>query len=245
MNVDSVELGSLTCQTVDAIPAGCGPELVVVLCHGYGAPGTDLVPIAGEVFALEPKLSERVRFIFPAAPHALDMVGLFGGRAWWDIDMDRLVTASEQGLLHELTGETPDGIAEARGALRGAIDAAVDQTELPISRLVLGGFSQGAILATDLTLRLDESPAALCIFSGMLISRSDWQEFAPRHAGLKVFQSHGRQDPILRYEGATPLKDLLETAGLSVEFVPFNGPHTIPGEGIHGLRSLITNALPA
>jgi len=243
MNVDSVELGSLTCQTVDGIPAGQSPELVVLLCHGYGAPGTDLVPIADEVFALDPKLSERVRFIFPAAPHSLNMVGIFGGRAWWDIDMERLVTASEQGLLRELTEETPDGIAEARDALDGTIDAAMEQTGLPISKFVLGGFSQGSILSTDLTLRRDESPAALCIFSGMLISRSDWQELAPRHAGLRVFQSHGRQDPILRYEAATPLKELLEGAGLSVEFVPFNGPHTIPGEGIYGLTDLITNSL--
>jgi phospholipase/carboxylesterase len=243
MNVDSLELGELTCQTVDDVPAGRSPEMAVVLCHGYGAPGTDLVPVADEVFSLDPRLAGRARFIFPAAPHSLDVLGIFGGRAWWDINMERLLAAAEEGRLEELTLGTPDGLIEARKMLKAALEEAMGRYDLPVGRIVLGGFSQGAILTTDLTLHLEQSPAGLCIFSGMLLSRDNWEALAPRHAGLKVIQSHGRQDPILRYETAAPLAEMLRRAGLSVEFLPFDGPHTIPAKAVVGLKDLIAGSL--
>jgi phospholipase/carboxylesterase len=101
-------------------------------------------------------------------------------------------------------------------------------TRVPMGRTVLGGFSQGAMLTTDVTLRLEEPPLGLGILSGSLISRPEWSERAPRRAGLLVFQSHGRQDPILPFDVAERLHRLLSDAGLKAEFLPFNGPHAIP-----------------
>jgi len=97
-----------------------------------------------------------------------------------------------------------------------------------MDRLVLGGFSQGAMLATDVTLRLEEAPAGLCVLSGTLLCEKEWRLRAARRAQLPILQSHGRQDPILPFQGAVWLQEMFEGAGMTVEFHPFDGPHTIP-----------------
>jgi phospholipase/carboxylesterase len=54
-----------------------------------------------------------------------------------------------------------------------------------------------------------------------------------------VLQSHGRQDPILPFSDAGLLRDLLLEAGLSVDFLPFDGPHTISEEALEHLGALL------
>lgn len=229
------KLGELDCRVVQADDADI--EQLAILCHGFGAPGDDLVPIGAEV--LETKAVSNTRFIFPAAPVSLAPLGYGAGRAWWLLDMDRLALAqSHPGEASvRLREETPAGLPTARRMLMSLIDEASRQAKLPLSRILLGGFSQGAMLATDVALRLEEAPKALMIFSGALINESDWKRRAPTRKGLRVFQSHGRQDPLLPFQNAEALRDLLQDAGLAVTFAPFDGPHTIPLEGIEALAS--------
>jgi phospholipase/carboxylesterase len=119
------------------------------------------------------------------------------------------------------------------------------KTQVPMGRTVLGGFSQGAMLMTDVTLRLEEAPLGLAILSGALVSRPEWAQRAARRSGLPVFQSHGRQDPILPFEVAERLRELLDQAGLKVEFAPFSGPHTIPAGALTALGRWIDSRLPS
>ena len=58
----------------------------VVFCHGYGAPGNDLVSIGEYLCQKHTGISENICFIFPEGPLSLDNVGLLGARAWWEID---------------------------------------------------------------------------------------------------------------------------------------------------------------
>ena len=78
-------LGPLTVRVVDEEDRSGPPDLCVVLCHGYGAPGTDLVGLARECFSIDNTLVGRVRFVFPEAPEMTD----FGGRQWWPIEIGR------------------------------------------------------------------------------------------------------------------------------------------------------------
>ena len=239
MNERSATLGGLSCRIVDAIPADQEPRLVVILCHGFGAPGTDLVPIASELLALAPQLSDKTRFIFPAAPLSLDELGLYGGRAWWPLDVNRLATTVESGAFRDLRNDLPDELPASREKLTGLIREVHSETGLPISRFVLGGFSQGSMLATDVVLRLEDSPAALCIWSGTLLSEDAWRELAPRCHDLHVLQSHGRQDTLLPFEAALWLRDMLVESGIDVEWIEFDGGHTIPREALHRLSALL------
>ncbi|MCB9729183.1 MAG: phospholipase [Deltaproteobacteria bacterium] len=241
MRTVTTELAGLTCRFASAENAK--PELLVVLCHGYGAPGHDLVPVAAEVLRARPALAERVMFCFPAAPLSLGGVPPFESRAWWPIDVGRFERALTTGSIAALREDVPEGLASARRLLLGLLDALQRQTGLPMGRIVLGGFSQGAMLATDLTLRLDEAPAALAIFSGTMLAESEWRRLAPRRRGLRVLQTHGRQDPLLPFVSASWVRELLAEAGLEVRYLPFDGPHTIGAEGVHGLADLLGDLL--
>jgi phospholipase/carboxylesterase len=239
-SIRKTKLGALD-TTVVGPERGGQPQLAVVLCHGYGAPGDDLVGLAAEL-AAPAGLGEHTVFCFPQAPIELAMFG-FGARAWWHIDMRRLETAMSSGAEYDLRAELPEGLPQARRQLRGAIELLAQQTGLPLSRIALGGFSQGAMLATDVALHQDEPPAALLAFSGTLLCESVWQPLAAKRQALPSLVTHGRQDPILPFSGAVALRDMLVGAGWSPEFVPFDGPHTIDWKGISAASRILGELL--
>ena len=203
------------------------PRLAVVLCHGYGAPADDLVPIGAELQRTNEGIGEHVRFYFPAAPIDLGPHGLPGGRAWWPINMAQLVEASESGRWEDVRKAMPGGMTDAREKLLACLEAIREETGLPWSRFVLGGFSQGAMLATDVALHLPETPAGLIVASGTLLNEEGWRERAATKQGLRVIQGHGDADPLLPFAGAVALRDLLQDSGQHVQFLPFRGGHTI------------------
>ena len=233
------QIGNLSCQIVDALPADGKPQLVVILCHGFGAPGTDLVGLGPELLGANPNLGDKVRFIFPAAPLSLDEMGMYGGRAWWHLDVEKMMLAIERGEFRNLRNDYPDGLDEARRLLTDVTLEAAAEAGLPLSKVVLGGFSQGSMLAVDVGLRLPEPPAALCVLSGSLLCEQKWRELASARGPLPILQSHGRQDPILPFEAAGWLRDLLTEAGMQVDFVPFDGMHTIPLEALQKMSALL------
>lgn len=226
-----LKLGSLNVRLAggdDREGGGSGP--VVVLMHGYGAPGTDLVPLWREL-----RVPHDVRFVFPEAPVELG----FGGRAWWPIDMQRLQERFSPGAVDRLTAEVPPGVSEARDALVELLDALERDHGARPEQIILGGFSQGAMLATDTVLRTARPFGALAILSGTIISHPEWQPLLAARHGLRVLQSHGRADPVLPFAVAEQLRSELSGAGLNVEFVPFNGGHGIGGSVLDALGTLI------
>ncbi len=212
---------------------------VVVMCHGFGAPGEDLVGIAQELLE-STKSEEAVRLIFPAAPLSLEEQGMPGSRAWWLLSIAKLISAMEEGRFEQVREEVPEGIDTARAYLTETIGIALEQAKLTEKNLVLGGFSQGAMLAMDVACRgLANPPAAMCLYSGALICEKEWSRAATRLAGCKVFQSHGKQDPILPFTMGVWLRDLLRKSNCAVDFLEFNGPHTIPLEAIERSSQLV------
>lgn len=241
INTQARTLGGLTCRMVDALPEGTPPRVIVIFCHGFGAPGTDLVPFAAELLEFDERLAQSARFLFPAAPLSLDLSGIPGGRAWWQLDMMKLNAAMISGEFRDLRNEYPQGLTEAREKLTALMTEVHQETGLPMSRWVLGGFSQGAMLALDTALRLPDSPGAVCLFSGTLLCEEQWRELAARRGPLRVVLSHGRYDQILPFQAAVWVRDLLTEAGMDVEFLPFNGPHTIPPEALVRAAALIAD----
>lgn len=236
-------LGGLTCRIISRLPESVPPKAAVVLCHGFGAPAHDLVPIGDELFELCPALSDSVEVIFPAAPLSLDHLGMFGGRAWWHIDMNELIGAIEQGNLRILRDRRPEGIDSARDLLLGVLDDVRQKTHLPHSRFVLGGFSQGSMLAVEAALNWSEPPGGLCLWSSTLVSEAQWRANMARLKGVPVVQSHGQQDPILPFAAALALRDSLIEAGAKVNFIEFDGPHTITLAGLEALTEMLERML--
>lgn len=233
--------GGLTTRVLggtDGEGGGDGP--VVVLLHGFGAGGDDLVP-----FGRELRLPQTVHFVFPAAPISFSMGDGYGeSRAWWMIDMERLQRSLMLGQHREMAREVPEGLASAREKLAACLDEVERALRVPPGQMVLGGFSQGAMLSCDLALRAsDRLLAGLVLLSGTLLAEQEWAPLAKRRAGLKVFMSHGQQDPLLPFAASERLRDLLAGAGASVEFVPFRGQHEIPMPVVARMRAFLGSVL--
>ena len=230
-----VNWGGLTAR----INGAARPRVAVVLCHGYGAPGDDLATLAPDVFDLAPELEDRTAFVFPAAPLLSEEFGPFGGRAWWPLNVSQLIASFADGSFRQLRELTPPGLPEAREKLYQLLQDLTSEWGIGIDQVVLGGFSQGAMLATDVALRLPLAPAALVIFSGTFISAPDWTRLAKVRTGMQVLQSHGRQDPVLPLEAALSLREMFHAAGTPLEFIEFGGGHAIPAEAMRSLAAML------
>jgi phospholipase/carboxylesterase len=183
-----------------------------VLLHGFGADAADLYPLA-EV--LDP--DGEWTFVVPNAPFEVPVGPAWMGRGWFPIS----VRALETGV--DFTRVRPPGLDESAALVNDLL------FELNPARLVLGGFSQGAMVATDVALGRPDGLAGLILYSGALLDLAGWSRRAPEAvAGLKVVQSHGTADPILPFSGGQALFDLLKGAGADIQFVSFPGGHEIP-----------------
>ena len=212
------------------------PDLLVVLCHGFGAPGDDLADFGPWLMQNSPQLRSRCRFVFPAAPLDLAHYGMPGARAWWPINMAMLAKLNETQDFSQLTAMTPPGMRDAAEQLHTAISQMQQRWNVPNNRCIIGGFSQGAMVTTCVTLRFQFQPALLAILSGTLLEKNDWTHLAKSHPGCHVLQSHGTQDTILPITPALELRELLQSSGFTVDFVQFNGPHTIPNNVLQRLQ---------
>ncbi len=223
-------IDSLECIVVDGGPS---PSIAVVICHGYGASCEDLAPLSSEWIGLLGDHAEKFRFVFPDAHHSLAELGMPYARAWWPINMLRLAEAVQAASFDELHGHQPPGIDDARQRLCGTIREVKQGLGGESTPLVLGGFSQGAMLTMDASLRGDiGAPQLLLQFSGTIICETEWRNSLGRLKDTFVFQSHGKIDPILPYSSAVALHQMLSDAGIAVEFHSFVGPHTIDVESV-------------
>ena len=219
MQLQRVDLAGLTTRIAGPPDAA----VTCVLLHGFGAPGDDLVDLA---YAMP-----DARCVFPEAPLAL--AGIYGvsagsaPRAWWMLDLASLDRPRDR------RGELPEGLPAARAKLSALLDA------LAAPRLVLGGFSQGAMLALDVALHREQPPAALALMSGTLIAEAEWQPRLARLAGVPVLQSHGEHDPLLPFAVAEELRDRLRAAGARVTWHAFAGGHEIPPDVVAALAALV------
>lgn len=185
----------------------------MVLLHGYGAAGDDLVGLGAMVAR-----STGCLAVMPAAP---EPVG--SGRQWWSLDDWRARRAAGEDLSDEVPAGLTDASRRVQGVLRtlGARGIAHD-------RIVLGGFSQGAILALDAGLSAERPLGGIAVLSGTLIARSRWAAAVEHGDTPPVLMTHGRGDPLLSFRRADALRMLLAERGVSVSLVPFSGGHAIP-----------------
>ncbi|MFO1395178.1 MAG: hypothetical protein U1F09_15605 [Steroidobacteraceae bacterium] len=206
-----LELGGLRTALVEP---SVKPDCTVVLMHGYAMTPDDLVPFARS-------LRLPVRFVFPEGP----LPAVPSGRAWWTIDEERRAAALQHGP-RDLRDEYPPGRAEARARLGAMLTELGRQARgAPV---VIGGFSQGAMLACDHLFMDDARIAGLIAMSASRIAIDDWTPAMARVAGLPAFVSHGRDDQDLAFEAGEGLRDALAAAGAGVTWVPFDGGHGIP-----------------
>lgn len=205
---------------------------VIMLLHGFGADCQDLTSLSS---VYKGKL--RPTWIFPNGPQKAQM-GLFSmGRSWFQIDIPLLQKAFKEKDYEAVQNAFPQELSEIRKRLEGFL------VELNIAprNLIVGGFSQGAVLATELALHAFERPMALLIFSGTLVNKESWAHLAAQKGLLPFFQSHGENDPLLPFELALQVEQLFLDAGLKGKLHRFHGGHEIPHSCLLQLDTFLKN----
>lgn len=191
----------------------------VIFFHGYGADQADLYPLAD---IIDPK--KEWNWYFPnGLLQAIVGPGMFG-RAWFPLDMARFERNMREGKTSDLSGDRPPQLNQALQAA-GHLYEQVSQKH---SDIVLGGFSQGSVLATRLALLVNPEPKGLVIWSGSLVDKKGMQELLAKRTTVPFIQSHGVNDTILGFEYAENLFRMLTENQCRGEWLPFQGGHEIP-----------------
>jgi phospholipase/carboxylesterase len=215
------------------VRGGEGPPTLVFL-HGYGSNAEDWEPFTTTIAA-----PPRTRFVFPEAPETtVPPDGPLGGRAWWRLDLEAHLGAGRK--LPDLSATHPPGMDAAAASVRTLLH---DLSWKPGGPVVLGGFSQGAMVASDLAFTTSDEIAALVLLSGTPVDEATWRRGFARRRGLRVFVSHGRADPVLSFAAAERFQRELADAGLAVTWVPFDGGHEIPGPVVAALNAFLAPVL--
>jgi phospholipase/carboxylesterase len=193
-------------------PASKGaPRQLVVLCHGLGADGHDLIDLAPSWGHALPDAS----FVSVDAPFIHDS-GF--GRQWWSV-ADRTPSVMEA------------GVRLAASFLDRFINAELARLDLPADAYALMGFSQGAMTVLFTGLRHVPPPRAILAFSGALISP---ETLATEQSGRPpVLLVHGEADEAVPVSRSRDAEAALRAAGVPVEatYIPRLG-HGIDDTGI-------------
>ncbi len=180
----------------------------VILLHGYGANGDDLIDLANY---WRKRFPETV-FLSPNAPEELPFPG-FGGLQWFEL---RTRSADEfwQGVNH------------AAPVLNKYIDEVLAHYELSSSQLALAGFSQGTMMALHAGLRRSDALAAIVGLSGRLAGPEHLSTELKTRPPVQLI--HGAVDEVIDVDAIHVARDALTEAGIRVEW------HIRPGLG-HGI----------
>jgi len=202
-------------------PAGA-PAGALILLHGRGADEHDLRPVLD---VLDP--DRRLVGLTPGAPLSLPP----GGRHWYRVE--------RVGFPH---GDT---FAPALGQLEGFLDGWLAERDIAWDRVVLGGFSQGAVMSYAAGLGAGRpSPAGILAMSGFVPVVDGWEPDLASRRGLPVSISHGSRDPVIGVEFARKARDLLTEGGLAVEYHESPVDHQLDPSILSSLQAWVAARIP-
>ncbi len=206
-----------------------------ILLHGYGSSAEQWVPFTETI-----RLARGTRFVFPEAPEpTIPPDGPIGGHAWWRLDLASFLMRGE--TMSDLSGARPVGLGVSANMVRKLVGDLQGRGAATMGQTILGGFSQGAMVAADVAFSSDEPLKALVLLSGTFVDEAGWTKGMSRRRNLPIFMSHGRRDDVLNYDIALRLRDVMKRAGLRVTWVPFDGGHETPAEVVTALNRFLEN----
>jgi phospholipase/carboxylesterase len=192
---------------VSTLPASVPPRRRLVLLHGWGANAQDLMSLA-------PALTlDACEFCFPEAPFNHPYAPT--GRMWYDLEH-----------------ADPTGLVQSRQQL-GDWLRTLDSTDVPLSKTLLGGFSQGGAMALEVGLSLPL--AGLAIFSGYLHPDLDATSQSPSTCII-----HGRSDTVVPIAAARQIEQFLQARQVPVVYHDLPMGHEITPEALDKMRDFIT-----
>jgi len=191
---------------------GRKPDALVVLLHGYGSNGADLISLA----PYWAKALPGAQFVSPNAIEPVPQAP--GGYQWFPISqLDPRLMES--------------GVRSAAQSVDRFLDRELERHGLDDSRLALVGFSQGTMMALHVGLRRKVKPAAILGFSGVLVAGRSLKEEVTQTPPILLV--HGDQDPMIPVSAMFDSAEALAAAGFGAQWhVSYGIPHSIGPDGL-------------
>jgi phospholipase/carboxylesterase len=198
--------------------SGGAPRSLVILAHGYGSNGEDLIGLASHWAPALPQTA----FVAPNA--AEPCPGSPGGYQWWPVwDMDRRL-----------------GVRQAAPLLDAFIDAELKRHDLTADRLALVGFSQGTMISLQVAPRRAAQLAGVVGYSGMLVE-GDEGEILTRPP---ILLCHGDEDTVLPVAAVHRAEATLKRQGFPVTtHVSRSLGHSIDMQGLNLGQAFLARVL--
>lgn len=201
-----------------SVPSGkpdSEPLPLVVFMHGRGADASDLSDLAPMIDG-----PGGYRFVFPNAARPFEAYpGMTMGYSWFD-------------------GWPPEGesIVESRTSMLTLIDQLVARYPNP-GKVVLGGFSQGGLMALDVGFRTTTPLAGIAVMSGA-VYEGDLPDLRAR-AGQRVLLIHGTDDDVIPVVAAQRSRRVLEDHGIEPEYHEFAMGHHVTPESLEAVANFL------
>ncbi|MEE4301368.1 MAG: alpha/beta fold hydrolase [Pseudomonadales bacterium] len=209
-----------------------GPEdadATLILLHGLGADADDLAPVAQYLDLPE---TLRLRIVLPDAPvRPITVNGGMRMRAWYDISPETGLDSGRE--------EIDASVASAK-----ALVAREAERGVPPARIVVGGFSQGGVIALETGLGHDERLAGIVALSTYLHDPDHVTERVSLvNAEAEIFMAHGRSDPMIPIQRAATSRTLLEQLGYRVRWREYVMGHELCMDELRDLSAWLGERL--
>lgn len=205
--------------------SGGAPRQLMVILHGYGADGQDLISLGYEWREIWPDML----FVAPNAPDVCEQNP--AGYQWFPLRTDRIAGRIE-------------GVANARPVIVNFLIDLWAQTGISPANTVLAGFSQGAMMSLHVGTSLDQKLAAIVAFSGAFVPAEGFE--AGKFAKPPVALIHGDQDGVVDPQLSKQAADLLVANGFDASLHFSRGVgHGIAPDGLSFATSFLLASLPA
>ena len=191
---------------------------LLVLLHGLGSDERDLMQIATE-------LDRRLRVVTLRAPHRWQQ----GGYAWFNLEWDF------RGVRID-----PVEVAASMDVLVREVEAL--KNEFNPSALVLGGFSQGAIMTMGVAARRPDLLSGAMLLSGRYVPET-FAAASLEVAKVPFLVQHGVNDPVLEVAGARATRDALIALGAEVDYHEYPMGHEVSWQSLQDAKRWLASHL--
>ena len=210
------------------------PVASLILLHGLGTDGRDFVPL---VRSLALPGVGPLRCLLPHAPVRTLSVNGESMPAWYD-------ARPPEARPHAIQPADEAGLRASQRVVQALIQREVDRG-MPAHRIVLAGFSQGAVLALHAGVRSPLRLAGLAVFSGYLplTVRAIQAEAHPASQRLPIFMAHGEADEVISIERGRTARTALQAMGHAVEWHHHPAGHEVNEAQLRALGAWMRRVL--